>query len=714
MFSGTHNVLFFGTIAATIIGKEVYDQVALDKLKSQDAFIQLHLTASAEFQGAEEVIGSTSTSGPYKLNSTADATSLHASSQYLSVIVECVKKDTLDSMLRDLKYTDDSLGDSTCVETDTHFHPTAVTVNISADIFRSGCKPSIIANKQVHLRSLAERAVKDMCCVVRITILQQLLKQSSVAPLTLSDVENATASGCSGNNAVVAIYVLLRVVDLSRNLSSALDAEVKLQRQMNFPEPDCGWDLSFTRKVKVPYGVMPLTQLYEQYRQFFTKYYNMNIKCSAEVLQMLRVTREGTNAPYPYRWNLLSNVYLDQVLLGEKGFAPLLLTLSHCTNLSSLIASNSNLGDVSCAWIGALFHKHRYLHTISLTTNNIYEGGADQLLRLARRNHRLTKLQLDGNHCSKTIMERLLCVTKSNLGRMQNDPLNITSSAYAEITSPASIPVPVIMLALQMWAMLAVAPVGDVDVWVHNSTTTDMDQYEDSSFTDRTEAFEATEKEPRLSIPLIAHAPLLNEIMRTVYIGVAPAIEDPLVRTIFMDIQALHQQREELRNKEINKANLQSADNFVEPSAYENDKKDRLSIGREDNGEVFIPNEIKRLLEKDLDCDGAAASVHSGWVEEEEEIYQSSFLNIIVTTFRALAGGSSWADAVQNLRHIGKLQREIGVRNEDYCLAANIFMKSLQICLGNEENSIKMLSAFFNVMVLGVRAAVFSLPSEKA
>ncbi|CCW63814.1 unnamed protein product [Phytomonas sp. EM1] len=714
MVTRARQVLFFGAIAGTIIGQEVYDRAAFDELESQDAFIQLQLTASAEFQGSEEIIGSTSTSGPYELHSAADAINPHASSQFLSVMVERVQNVSLDSVPHNEEYVDQGSGDSVCAETDSHLDPTAVVMSVSADIFRSGCKPSLIANKQVHFRSLSERAAKDMCCVVRLAILPQLLNQSCVEPLTLHDVESAITSGYNDESAVAVVYVMLRVVDLSRNLSMALDAEVQLRHQMNLPEPAPGWDLSFTRKVKVPYGVMPLSQLYEHYRQFFSKYYNTNVKCSAEVLQMLRTVQEETNAPYPNRWNLLTKVCLDHVLLGEKGLAPLLLTLSHCPNLSSLIASNNNLSDVPCAWLCALFHKHRYLHTISLTNNIIYEGGADQLLRLARRNHRLTKVQLDGNYCSQGLLKRLQYVTKCSSCSMQDDPLNIMSPAYAEITSPASVPVPVIVFALQVWAMLAAAPVGDVDVWVRNSTTMDMDQYEDSSLQGRSEAFEAAEKAPRLSIPLSAYAPLLSEIMRTVYLGIAAVIEDPLVRTVFMDIQALHDQREELRLKDRDKANPQKAASSPDLSVHENVENHRLPVDTERSDGVPLPGEIKRLLEKDADCDGAAASASSGWVEEEEEIYQSSFLNIIVVTFRALAGGSNWADAVQSLRHIGKQQREIGVQDEDYWLAANIFMRSLQICLGSEENAPKMLSAFFNVLVLGVRTAVASPALENS
>lgn len=629
---------------------------------------------------------------------------------------------------------------------------TGLTVTVCADAVSGGGSRSVVVrSRQVLLPSLNKAAARDTCVVVRLAISSRLLARSTTATAFASaEVERDVSDA----DAATVLYVLLRVVDLSGRVCAAEDSVDGLQRLLGLPPPMPKLGLQLARRVSAPYGVMPLTELYRHYCLFYSRHYSKVLRPSKEVVRMLAAAAPGlvaADASYPYRWNALTEVRLDRVLLGEEAFAPLLLTLAHCDNLRELASDHNALGDTTCARLCALLSRHRYLRALSVAHNPIYEGGADQLLRLARRNHRLADLSVDGCWCSDATRQRIAAVTAASRAAIAQDPLNAFSARYGYLTSPASISPPTLKLALTVWAMLSVAPVGDVDVWVRNSTTRDMDQYVPTydaiAVEPRRRACREAARAPLSVIPLAARAPLLSEVMRTVYVGVCMAAPDPLVRSVFVDLEGARQKRLALLQDRADArppakdGNDDSKDDKDDASSVDSldgtDRRPRSGKSSMSGSVVLgaglpdgdIPAEIAKALR--LGKYGAAGGASNASTPKqggsgsgggpttkeplrdmaqalaaaEDDIYNTSFLKIVVATMRGIASESPWEEVAVMLRGIGAVHRSMGVRSEDYWLATHILVKSLGVCLGVEEFTSDRLAAFLMTVTLGLRTA---------
>lgn len=742
MSSAQRNLLFFGSVGASVIGQEAHNKALLSQLEGQSASLQLRLTATAASFRVEEVLGLVSASAPLPLKPSVPPSAplgnsvdgggsllLHTPSRrscFLPLMLELARDPAADGIPSESDSEADgerpstAHGNSNSGGADEELGYYAVTVTISVDVVHGdgGGGAVMIRSKQVVLPSVNKHAARDTCTVVQVPLSSRLLTRSTApnACFSSEEVERDVAS----RDVAASVYVMLRVIDLSERVGAAEEAVDDMQRFLGLPPPIPRLSHSLTKKIKAPYGAIPLVELYKHYRLFYSRHYSKVLKPSNEVVRLLTDGAPGlreANESYPYRWNALEEIHLDRVLLGEEGFAPLLLTLSHCTNLRALVADRNQLGDATCARLCALLSRARYLRCLSLVGNNIYEGGADQLLRLARRNHRLTLINVEGNQCSEAIQRRIADVTAASQRSIAQDPLNIFAEQYGYLASPHSIPGVTLKLALSVWAMLTAAPVGDIDVWVRNSTTKDMDQYIDESLEPRQTAAKAARKAPLSVIPPAARAPLLSEVMRTVYVGVCMAAPDPLVRSVFVDLEEARRKRlEMLRSRADAKKgkgrdgsdddDAKSDDSLAEADEQSRQKPPmrKAAEGAEMVGD--LPAEVARVLGiEDGDDKHAYRSLDVAQLiaDTEDDIYNASFLKIIVTTMRAVASGSPWGEVQAVLQGIGVLHRSLGVRTEDYWLATHVIIKALSVTLGPEDFTSERLAAFLIVLALGIR-----------
>lgn len=685
MSSGKRDVIFFGSIAACVLGQDWKAAPGAADLQKHDVSLTLRLTATAPSLRVEEVLGAVATSGAYRPAGSIPATqaeSIAAASTwkphgaYLPVMLELAQDAAADGIA-----LAGAAGDAQESEDEAKAEPglSEVTVSVSMAIQCGGrnglsttCPPT-----RVTLPSLNDSATNDTVSLVRLDL--------TAAQLQGRD----TGAG----DVAVSVYVMLRIIDLSEKVSAAEESADSLRTLLNLMQPLPKLCLTLTARVQAPYGAMPLRELYRHYCLFYGRYYSRVLKSSEDVLAILTAgdALRAAEASYPHRWNALTQVNLERVLLGEEAFTPLLLSLAHCTNLSVLHADRNQVGDITCARMSALFAHHRYLRDISLCHNIIYEGGAEQILRLVRRNHRLTRVNLEKNWCTASVCNRITGVVSANGAAILQNPLNVFSAQYAYLRCPGDIPTATLKQALGVWAMLSAAPLGDVDVWVHNSTTADMEQYADDSLKPRRDVAHRTAATRPSIIPPGARAPLLNEIMRTVYTGVASAVPDPLVRSVFGDVVDGSQLREKIK---------------ASTCKEDNDCEDAQNVSASSSSRILLHAKLPRRIVRALEYRNGNHGSGDAEESEEDTIYSTSFLKIVVTTMRALASGSPWEEAAAVLRGLGRQQREMGVEPEDYWLAVNIFMKSLNVSLGCEAFTSERLAAFLMVLAIGVRTAV--------
>lgn len=761
MASVQHDVLFFGSIATSVVGFDVTDRTVLNQLERQNAFLQVRATVAAPCVAVEEVFGSTATSAALPLRATTAAAaggvsngapkSPTASSSgststgkggnaagrtptptpatpsttptnssagstnvvqprpdqcalYVPVLFELAHDAVAEGLaLSDEENEGNSSGEEDYSVDDAALRqrstPLTAVVNLEVYVSCSGRRSSAVAVKRVLLHSLNHHATKDICSVVQVRVPAKQLNQSLSQERCAEDLW--TSAGKSAQEAtgkcVLTMLLLVRAVNLATEANTVLEADRAIRRLLEQPEPSPVTTLTMARHTKAPYGALPLAELYKHYRLWWSRCCGKVLKHSTEVQQILIGTpsQRAAELSFPHRWNAVTEVRLDRVLLGDDGIAPLLLTLAHSCNLRRLIADRNGLSDLTCARLLELFSRHRYLVMLSLAGNHIHEGGADQLLRLVRRNRRITQVVLTGNPCSDSIQQRIQRITSESKASIHRDPLNVFSSQYAYLTTPSALQRSTIRAALGVWAMLSAAPVGDVDVWVRNLTTTAMEAYVDESVEPRrAAAAEMANVAPAL-MPAVARAPLLNEIIRTVSVGLCVVVPDHLVRSVFSDMETTGKQLKVALSSTQTKA-----DGTATAASSGSAKAGTQSL------EEALPADVLALLRR------SAGELAAGDGAEEtpstllDELYCSSFVRIIVTTLRGISLGVPWEEVVAVLREVGRQEQAMGVMLEDYWLAVHIFMKALQASCGDEELTAERVSSFLLVLALGLRAAV--------
>ncbi|KAG5479341.1 hypothetical protein LSCM1_04598 [Leishmania martiniquensis] len=704
MHSGKRNVLFFGSIATSIIGHEVHDETVAAQLGLQNLWVRLQTTAETAYGKTKEVLSLASTSplheihlGGSKASPATSPTSKRGISHppyhrqraaFLPVILELAQ----DAAVEEVPSIEDQDAallhlDSPTNGADPAPSYASASVRIEISMSRGGCGTATVGAKEVFLPSLNALASRDICTIVRIPLWSDAIQSSVVATAELSSgssqlrmVGNGSAIGGRDRDdkgdvvrgVALSVYAMVRVISLAEKVRLSLEADDAVRLLLGLPDPVPETSLALTLRGEAPYGAMPLAELYMHYRYFFGYYSNTIIKHSHVVMRMLAEAprQREAEASFPHRWNTLTAVDLRPVLLGEDAFAPLLVTLAHCANLRALFADGNHLGDLTCARLSVLFRRHRYLTSVSLFNNAIHEGGGEHLLRLVRSNLRITSMPCHGNFFSDALRSRIEEVVRKNATVIAQDPLNIFSSSYDYLTDLSSLPESLQQQGLQTWAMLSAAPVGDIDVMVRNFTTSTQRTIGDSPVVAMQRAKAALRARESFSlIPPAALAPLLNEIMRTVSVGVSRVLPDPLVRSLFSDMETVVAREQE-------QIDAQRRDELAGSDA------------------PLLPPELSDVI----------GGVHSPPVDSEM-MYARSFVRIVVTALRGVSLNTPWVEIAKVLEGIGRVHRDLGVMPEDYWLAVHIFMTSLRISCSAECCDANHASSFLALLALAVRTA---------
>nr|CCC93412.1 conserved hypothetical protein [Trypanosoma congolense IL3000] len=486
--------------------------------------------------------------------------------------------------------------------------------------------------------------------------------------------------------------VIVRSVDMSEPIRLMLKAEEEATTSLGLPQRETRTRYLHPPVSPMPYSALPLELLYRFYCLFYRHIFNKPMKVFNHVIKLLR-------APYVKawsdsvvrkdsivggRWNELRVADLRPLLLGEDGLVPVLATLFYCPSLRTLLLDQNGLSDISCYRIGSIFYKHYYLETLSICRNNVHEGGADQLVRLLRRNKRITCLKASDNYFTQSMSSRIQRMEERNKESILGDPFNVFSAAYAYAVTPGSFPSSIVKEALAVWVMLSSTPLNTVvpDCLPNSTFGIDVSPAEDNEDgtkrddCDRVEgrAAEGMVRKRVTSIPDCALAPLLNEVMRTVALRVSPTLHDPWTRLIFSDIETQW------------KRSIAAEEGLGTP--YE--PVISQPRAQEEKGSVF-----GETVNGIASCD-------------VEELYAVSFLHIVVVTMRAFGRLIGWEDAESILRDIGRRQAALGVVQENYSSAVRHFVQSLTVVCGKDESDVEHSAAFLQCLALGVRTAVAS------
>ncbi|GET88254.1 hypothetical protein, conserved [Leishmania tarentolae] len=716
MSSSMRNIIFFGSIAVSIIGHEVHDEAVAAQLERQNACIRVRTTTEAAYVKTEEVFGLDATSPLYEIHPTVKDNLANSLTHQRSIshpkphrqkaaFLPVMLKLTQDAAVEEVPSIEDQDGALLHLDSPTNnVNPapsyTSASVRIEVGISHSGGSSTPVGTKNVFLPSLNYLAARDMCSVVRIPVWSNTIWNSETGEVdvaephrhssqphsvidgdgssgggVLDDVRDRNSRGDAVSGVALSVYAVVRVISLAEKVRLALEADDAMRCLLSLPDPATKLSLALTQRGNAPYGAMPLAELYTHHRHFFGYYRNIIIKHSSVVTQRLAEAprQREADASFPHRWNTLTVVDLRPILLGEDAFAPLLVTLAYCTNLRALYADGNHLGDFTCARLSALFRRHRYLACVSLSKNTIHEAGGEHLLRLVRNNLRVTSMPCQGNFFSDALRRRIEEVTRRNAGVIARDPLNIFSSSYDYLTDLSSLPNSLQQQALRIWTMLSAAPVGDVDVMVRNFTTSTQRTLGDSPVVAMQRAKAALHARESFSlIPPAALAPFLNEIIRTVSVGISRVVADPLVRSLFSDIETVVAREQE-----------------------QTDAQRRDEMAGDSSDASLLPPEVYDAL----------GGVYTPQIDSEM-MYARSFARIVVAALRGVALSTPWAEIAKVLEGIGRVHRSLGVMPEDYWLAVHIFMTSLRISCGAECYDADSASSFLGLLALAVRTAV--------
>ncbi|CUG07473.1 Hypothetical protein, putative [Bodo saltans] len=388
---------------------------------------------------------------------------------------------------------------------------------------------------------------------------------------------------------------------------------------------------------RVPYGIMPLYTLYD-HAVFFARALCGPLAAHCRAIPTLRRIFGQTTSlkgplccvvPHPspvaHRWELLKDLDCTTVILGDAGFAPLAVVLTCCRGLRRLIVNQNNLSLPSAKrLVVAVRSGLGGLQELYLSGNQFFELGGEELLRLLKGDAGcLGLLDVANNGFSDRLLSRFDTLSRAVSNQIVEDPLNAMSSRFDYLVHMDALPPQCWEQVEPLWRMLTVAP--PLPPGLSGS--------------------------PSPGIPVAAAAPLLSEIVRSVFVEVAKERQDPAIRIVFGPIGSYVQD------------NLQPADS------------------------VFSP--------------GSSTSMSA------DTMYLQSYVKMLVTTLRvALDAPMHWDDAVQTLRCIGAQHDRNGVDAALYCAANRCLLKALEAHIPDDTLSPNVKAAVIQVLALMTRSTV--------
>ncbi|KAG8343156.1 hypothetical protein ERJ75_000677900 [Trypanosoma vivax] len=685
------DVLYMGCVVVSLTEVRVGGALLLDEPDSCIGFRVCAAVVSTG-KGVEESLGESASSSLYPLRNGGINEQLA-----VPVLLECVPTSSSTEGgkrgKRDSAEPRPKRGQSL---TESGFGAVGVELILDVILVR-GKEESKAARRRVAVESLYDIASQH-CGVGVARVSVDILRASGLWDDSASQV-NPRANGGSGRNwSGLGVHFVVRAVDMSEPARIMMNAEVEASTILGLPHLRSSTRFPVPLQHRMPYSAFPLDVVYTFYCRLYGHLFGKPMKPSSHVIQLLRKAwvegkfytandtvyddffdvnrvRRVVNhvETVEGRWNAVRTVDISRVILNEDMLAPLLATLFYCTSLCTLVLDQNTLSDVTCYRVAALFYRHRYLQEILVLGNSVHEGGGEQLLRLARRNKRLTRLVITGSFCSPPLLQRIQRVVKMNSDSMAEDPFNVFSASYSYAKGPMSLPDSIVRQGLAVWAMLSVAPLQTVSAnCVLNSTfgveeTSSLDHTPSSegggdSKKQRKSGVEVDERGQGLSVvPDCAFSPLLNEVMRTVALRMSSKVHDPWVCQVFSDIESL------------------------------------LGCSRGTRGDA--PDEKRRTKERE----GKHPQLSHQMLEG---VYTISFLRLVVVTMRALEHMVDWEEAVAVLRGIGQKQTSLGIMKEDYCDAVKAFIQALTLVCGKDETDAIHSAAFIQCLALGIRTAL--------
>jgi hypothetical protein len=392
---------------------------------------------------------------------------------------------------------------------------------------------------------------------------------------------------------------------------------------------------------RVPYGVMPLYTLYDHV-VFFTRVLcgpsSAHCRANPSLRRMFGQSAglKGplcavvpSPSPVAHRWELLKDVDCTTVILGDVGFAPLSAVLTCCRGLRRLSVKQNNLSLPSakrlvCAVRSGLCG----LQELYLSGNQFFELGGEELLRLLKGDPGcLSVLDVANNGFSDRLQSRFDTLSRAVGSQLIEDPLNAMSSRFDYLVHMDALPPQCWEQVEPLWRMLTVAP--PLPPGLTGS--------------------------PSPGVPVAAAAPLLSEIVRSVFVEVARDRQDPAIRVVFGPIGSYVQD------------NLQAADSDFSPAASTSMSADVM--------------------------------------------YLQSYVKMLVTTLRvALDAPMHWEDAVQTLRSIGAQHERNGVDAMLYCTANRYLLRALEAHIPEDTLTPTVKAAMIQVLALMTRSTVGGMP----
>lgn len=516
---------------------------------------------------------------------------------------------------------------------------------------------SCVARHVVLIQSLIDIADKNCGVVVARVGAAALLRAKAWGQAAQSPTlgEGCSVPGPSDDNGCdssgLELQFIVRALDMSEPVRITLAAEHEARTVLRVPSGNSKLTFALPAQ-RLPYGVLPLDALYYHYCRFFELFFGKTLSPSKYVVGLLNgVGMDGAG----FRWSALTAVDMRPVLLGDKALAPFLATLYYCSSLVSLVLDQNGASDITCYRLAALFYRHRHLREVSCCRNEVHECGAEQLLRLARRNKGVTQLDVSGNACSSHVAERIKHVTGLNQQALSNDVYNVLSSVYDYAVSPTSISPLIVKKALVVWSMLTISPVRTADCTADDTVCS--------------------------LIPQCALAPLLNEVMRTVALRMSQTLRNTLVLSVFSDIESHW------------KAAFSETNCGGEFALQERE----WNCGKRDVDATEL-EDVRDMYQREKQVGTSFVDV--------EDLYSLSFIRTMVVTMRCFIAEAHWAETAAVLKEIGKRQRAVGVMPGDYRDALEEFVQSLTIVCGREQADAENSAALLQCLATGMRVVI--------
>ena len=228
------------------------------------------------------------------------------------------------------------------------------------------------------------------------------------------------------------------------------------------------------------------------------------------------------------RWELLRDLDLSRLVLGDRRFVPVLAVVSVARSLRYLNVDRNELSLSSAKRLFVVLSStpHR-LERLSVKHNNFLESSGEELLRVIRHCKYMWQLDCEGNSFTPRLTERIQRAVEFNVSQMQADPYYLLGPQWSYLTSWECMPAEALHSAKAVWTMLVVAAGRPFDE-AHRDKSSDGTLVATSKSTPSTGLY-----------PLEVVAPLFSQVARLVAHNMYKAASDPTIRQVFTPVSAL-------------------------------------------------------------------------------------------------------------------------------------------------------------------------------